>query len=114
FAGRAIAPAAAFFFRPRTLDETPDDFEMTVVYSPLLANQETTRPNFSRVRKETWSITVNGDEVRELPYCDIASGSALPWKLAIWGSLLDASLLARMQRKWDSLADMEAPWHRKS
>jgi hypothetical protein len=38
------------------------------------------------IRTETWSITVNGDEVRELPFCDIASGNGLPWKLATWGS----------------------------
>jgi hypothetical protein len=113
FAGRAIAPAAAFFFRPRNPKETPDDLEMTVVFSPLLANQETTRPHLSGMRKETWSITVNGDEVREIPYCDIAEGSGLPWKLAIWGSALDASLLGRMQRKWDCLEDLEAAWNRK-
>lgn len=114
FAGRAIAPAAAFFFRPRKPNEIPDDLEMTVVFSPLLANQETTRPNSAGTRKETWSITVNGDEVRELPYCEIADGSSLPWKLAIWGSVLDASLLARMQRAWPRLQDLEAAWRRKS
>jgi len=113
FAGRAIAPAAAFFFRPRKSEEIPDDLEMTIVFSPLLANQETTRPNLSGVRKETWSITVNGDEVRELPYCDIKNGSGLPWKLAIWGSILDASLLRKMQRKWPNLEDLEATWNRK-
>ena len=113
FAGRAIAPAAAFFFRPRKPRETPGDLEMTIVFSPLLANQETTRPNVSGVRKETWSITVNGDEVREVSYCDIEDGSGLPWKLAIWGSGLDASLLARMRRKWTRLEDCEASWKQK-
>lgn len=111
FAGRAIAPAAAFFFRPRKPNEIPDDLEMTTVFSPLLGNQETTRPHLSGARKETWSITVNGDEVRELPYCDIADGGGLPWKLAIWGSGLDASLLARLSRKWPRLEDLEARWH---
>lgn len=113
FAGRAIAPAAAFFFRPRKTNEIPDDLDMTTVFSPLLANQETTRPNISGMRKETWSITVNGDEVRELPYSDIASGGGLPWKLAMWGSILDASLLGRMQRNWPSLGDLEARWSRR-
>ena len=53
---------------------------------------------------------MNGDEVRELPYCDISGGSGLPWKLATWGSVMDASLLARVQRKWERLEDCEARW----
>ena len=114
FAGRAIAPAAAFFFRPRRPDENADDLEMTTVFSPMLANQETTRPRLSGVRNETWSITVNGDEVRELPLCEIASGSGLPWKLASWGSGLDASLLARLRRTWPVLDDFDAHWSPKN
>ena len=110
FAGRSRVPAAAILFGLRTKNEQPDDLEMTTVFSPLVANQEPTRPLSSGVRKETWSITVNGDEVRELPFCDIASGRGLPWKLATWGSVLDASLLARMGRKWPSLEECEARW----
>jgi len=111
FAGRSRVPAAALFFGPRKKNMQPDELEMTAVFSPLVANQESTRPASSGIRKETWSITVNGDEVRELPFCDIASGSGLPWKLAIWGSGLDASLLGRMRRKWPRLQDVEARWH---
>jgi hypothetical protein len=48
--------------------------------------------------------------VRDLPFCEIASGHGLPWKLATWGSVLDASLLARMGRKWPSLEGCEARW----
>ena len=110
FAGRAITPAAALFFKPRRDSEETDDLEKTTVFSPLLANQETTRPSSSGTRTETWSILANGDEVRELPYCDIASGDSLPWKLAAWGSGLDASLLGRMQRKWPLLDELDAHW----
>ena len=111
FAKRSRAPAAAFFFASRTNNALPDDLEMTMVFSPLVANQEATRLQALGARKETWSITVNGDEVRELPFCDIASGSGLPWKLASWGSGLDASLLGRLRRKWPRLEDVEARWH---
>lgn len=110
FARRSRVPATAILFGLRKKNEQPDDLEMTTVFSPLVANQEATRPPSSGVRKETWSITVNGDEVREIPFCDIASGRGLPWKLATWGSVLDASLLARMGRKWPSLKECEARW----
>jgi hypothetical protein len=110
FAGRSRVPAAAVFFGLRKKNAQPDDLEMTTVFSPLIANQESTRPLSSGVRNETWSITINGDEVREIPFCEIASGRGLPWKLATWGSALDASLLARMRRKWPSLEECEAKW----
>jgi hypothetical protein len=111
FAGRSRVPAAALFYSPRRQEVPPDDLGTTAVFSPLVANQEGTRPLSAGIRTETWSITVNGDEVRELPYCDIASGSGLPWKLASWGSGLDASLLARLGRKLPRLEDVEARWH---
>lgn len=110
FARRSRVPAAALFFGARR-NTLPDELELTTVFSPLVANQESTRPNSPGVRTETWSITVNGDEVRELPFCDIGTGSGLPWKLAIWGSGLDASLLARLRRRWPRLEDVEARWH---
>jgi len=113
FAGRSRVPAAAIFFGLRKKNMQPDDLEMTTVFSPLVANQESTRPLSSGVRRETWSITINGDEMREIPFCEIASGYALPWKLATWGSMLDASLLAQMRRKWPSLEDCEARWKQK-
>jgi len=112
FAGRSRVPAAAIFFSLRKTNAQPDDLEMTTVFSPLVANQEPTRPLSSGIRKESWSITVNGDEVREIPYCEIAAGGGLPWKLATWGSVLDASLLARMARKWPTLEKCEAIWKR--
>ena len=111
FAKRSRAPAAAFFFAGRKNHALPDELEMTTVFSPMVANQEATRLQASGARKETWSITVNGDEVRELPLCDIALGSGLPWKLASWGSGLDASLLGRLRRRWPRLEDLEARWH---
>ena len=110
FAGRSRVPAAAILFGLRKMKVQPDDLEMTTVFSPLVANQESTRPLSSGVRNETWSITVNGDEVREIPFCELASGRGLPWKLATWGSGLDASLLGRMRRLWPRLEDCEARW----
>lgn len=112
FARRSRVPAAAIFFGTREAKTQPDDLELTTVFSPLVANQEPTRPVDSRVRNEIWSLVVNADEVRELPYCDLSSGSGLPWKLATWGSILDEALLQRLGRKWQRLEDYEAYWNR--
>lgn len=111
FARRARVPAAAFCFGLREKNELPDDLERTTVFSSLIANQEATRPVKAGVRNETWSLVINGDEIRELPYCEIASGSGLPWKLATWGSALDENLLARLRGKFDRLDECEAKWH---
>lgn len=111
FAGRARVPAAAFCFGLRGKKEPPDDLEPTTVFSPLVANQEATRPVVAGVRNETWSLVINGDEIRELPYCEIAAGSGLPWKLATWGSALDDGLLARLRSQFETLETYEAKWH---
>jgi hypothetical protein len=44
FAGRSRVPAAALFYSPRKQKVPPDELEMTTVFSPLVANQESTRP----------------------------------------------------------------------
>src|SRR4029077_10868315 len=82
------------------------------VFSPLVANREPTRPVSSGVRTETWSITVNGDEVREIRHYEIALGSGLRWKLATWGSGLDAELISKLRRKFNPLEQLEASWDR--
>lgn len=60
------------------------------------------------------------DEIHKLvwnqdivPFLLVRTPVGLPWKLATWGSVLDASLLARMQRKWQRLEDCEARWDRR-
>ena len=52
FARRARVPAAAFCFGLRGKNELPDDLERTTVFSPLIANQEATRPVKAGVRNE--------------------------------------------------------------
>ncbi len=111
FAGRSRVPAAVLFFSRRKTKTPPDDLEKTTVFSPLVANQEGTRPVATGIRTETWTVTVNDDEIRNVSQCDIASGGGLPWKLALWGSFLDESLLRRMRKSWPSLREYEARWH---
>lgn len=111
FAGRARVPAAAFCFGLRGKNLLPDDLETTRVFSPLVANQEATRPVAAGTRNEIWSLVVNGDEIREIPYFEIIRGSGLTWKLATWGSALDQSLLNRLRNKFNSIEEHEAKWH---
>ncbi len=113
FAGRSRVPAAALIFRPRPKSKRLDAEEATTVFSPLIANQEPTRPIGPGEKTESWSLTINGNEIRDLSLGDLAEGSGIPWKLAMWGSSLDGHLLQRMARKWKALGALQAPWSAK-
>lgn len=105
---RFRVPSAAFFYQPRQGESAginPDEFVR--VYSPLVANQESTRPTQSRERTESWNLVVNASEIRDIPTVSVANGDGLPWKLATWGSQLDLRLLERLEQKFPSLRDCE-------
>jgi len=106
--GRFRVPAAAFFYRHR--DDAGDGLEedeFVRTYSPLVANQEPTRPVQAGIRNESWSIVINASEIRDVPTASVADGSGLPWKLATWGSPLDQRLLNKLGRRFLSLRDLE-------
>ena len=113
FAGRSRVPAAALMFRQKAKGEQLDLDEATAVFSPLIANQEPTRPPGPGEKTESWGLAINGNEIRDLSLSDLADGSGLPWKLAMWGSALDGNLLRRMKRKWKTIGDVEVPWSAK-
>ena len=95
FAGRARVPAAAIVFRPgRELEDT----ERIPVFSPLVANQEATRPRQVGRREETWAIVVDAGEIRPVEARDIRHGDGPTWKLASWGSPLDKTILWRTSK----------------
>ncbi|NTX62662.1 N-6 DNA methylase [Myxococcus sp. CA051A] len=88
FGGRAETPTAAIFFRSR-----PDEDDGRVlVFSPMAANQSAVR-SAPGERLRPWTITLNASEVRSVSRNEIRTGAALPWKLAMWGSLRDARLI---------------------
>ena len=113
FKGRQETPAAAMFFRRLGDEERVSDDEATTVFSPLVANQEPTRPLVAGNRNEVWNVVINGNEIRDLSRGELADGSGLPWKLAMWGSPLDGHLLGRLARKWKTLGDFETRWSTK-
>jgi hypothetical protein len=92
---KAETPAAALFSWGSRSPES-EDRETVVVFSPLVANQETnlTRPGS---RREPWIITVNASEIRQVDRHAIRGGEALPWKLAMWGGPRDRHLLRSMR-----------------
>ena len=105
FAGRSIEPAAAFFYGRHPEGKQTLNTDATILtYSPFVANQESNRPRGRRQRKDTWSITINGSEIREVPVSVAASGDPMVWKLAMWGSYLDSKLLASAARKSETFS----------
>jgi hypothetical protein len=113
FAGRSRVPAAALFFKLRRKKGAIPDDEIISSYAPFVANQESTRPNGENTRQQTWSLVLNASEMREVPTTTAADGDALPWKLAAWGSDLDARLLQRLVKSCRSLGQIEDDGHLK-
>jgi len=104
FAGRAEVPAAAFFYRLRRSEEASEDAERILTFAPLVMNQESNRPDAFNRKKDTWSVVVNGSEIREVDARDAVQGEGLTWKLAMWGSHRDRRLLQAVRSHFDSLA----------
>lgn len=112
FAGRAERPAAAVFYRPlpgSSGDASESDAQgagapsadrRILTYAPFVINQEANRPSRPGRKKETWSIVVNSSEMREVPVREAATGSMLPWKIAMWGSHRDLRLLETVRREF--------------
>jgi len=90
FAGRSRAPAAALILRAASGERGK-----TPVFSPMVANQEPTRPRTQRTRVDTWSLVIDENELRFVSPHDLATGDSLIWKFAAWGSELDRSILRR-------------------
>lgn len=108
FAGRSRVPAASILFSPS--DQKRDRLtlgEWIEVYSPFVANHPTSIPNRPGERKELWSLVLNASELRSIRAAEIASGDALPWKIAMWGSPVDARLLQRVRRRFATIGQLE-------
>jgi hypothetical protein len=101
FRGRAIAPAAAFFYKARTDGDDTSD-EAISVYSPLVANQEATQATIQRKRNECWSLVINASEKRSISLSRVSNGDGLWWKAALWGSHLDLRLIEKLKRQFAS------------
>ena len=102
FAGRATLPAAAIFFTATI----PASDHVIETFSPLVANQLTNASSKTR-RQGVWSIFVNSSEVTFVEHRDVANGSTLPWKIAIWGTATDLRVLRSTAKHYATLKDIE-------
>lgn len=96
----AEKPAAALFFGQKKVSR--GHLGDVITYSPLLINQETTRPDVERARTkrhETWTITLSASETRRIPGRALAAGESLPLKMAMWGSPRDEMLLQSVTKR---------------
>lgn len=104
FRGRAISPAAAFFYSPGEPTRKPDSDEYVSAYSPMLANQEPIWALDRQYKAIPQGLLLNASEIRAVRMGNIASGQGLAWKIAAWGSHLDQLLLERLARRFPLLS----------
>jgi hypothetical protein len=94
---RPRRPAAALFY-----SKGPPEKDGIRVFSPLVVEQPASRPSESGERKDAWNIVVHANQIRTLDPGGVAGGSALPWKVAMWGSSHDLRLLESVAKRHES------------
>jgi hypothetical protein len=106
FSGRSEHPALALFFslgvKPEVVD---DDHARILTFAPFIMNQRANRITRKGVKRDTWSIVVNGSELTEIKVSEAATGNMQPWKLAMWGTFRDDKLLRRVTKRFPSMVD---------
>jgi hypothetical protein len=103
----ATSPAAAFFYSIWQKDNNCSAHHI-VTFAPFAVHQLSRYEGDNRQGKKLWTIIVNADEIREISHIDASSGSNLPWKLAMWGSVRDKRLLNSLQKRYPSFSEFKA------
>jgi len=99
----AKSPAAAFFYS--CLQKNRRSLSRIITYAPFAVNQLARYEADRQKRKMLWTVIVNADEIREINPVEAATGSSLPWKLAMWGSPRDRFLLNSLAKRFPSLSE---------
>ncbi len=98
----ATNPATAFFYKAaKKNSEKPRSI---LTYAPFAMNQISQYDLSKRSKKKLWTVLVNTDEMREIPYREVLSGSSFPWKMAMWGTRRDQYLLVSLQKAFVSMS----------
>ena len=100
FAGRAERPALTLFFSPLDGQECEGRI---LTFAPFIMNQRANRSAREGIKKDTWSIVVNGSELTEIKVSEAATGNMQPWKLAMWGTFRDDKLLRKVAKRFPAL-----------
>lgn len=89
-------PAVAFFYG--NSKNASDKSDSILTYAPLAVNQTSRFEKANHGPKKLWTVFVQADEMREIPYKDAVSGEAFPWKMAMWGTTRDKYLLVSLKK----------------
>ena len=100
FAGRAERPALTLFFSPLDGQECEGRI---LTFAPFIMNQRANRSAREGIKRDTWSIVVNGSELTEIKVSEAATGNMQPWKLAMWGTFRDDKLLRKVAKRFPAL-----------
>ena len=106
--GRKSRPPPSSTRSARTGRTPIDEAERILTFAPLVINQEPNRPSHFNRKVDTWTITINGSELREVGIAEAIRGDALTWKLAMWGSYRDRRLLESVGRRFRTTLSEEA------
>lgn len=98
----ATNPASAFFYKTAKKDSGKPRSILT--YAPFAMNQIPSYDLSKRGEKKLWTVLVNADEMHEIPYREVLSGSSFPWKMAMWGTMRDQHLLGSLQKAFVNLS----------
>ncbi|HUT28345.1 MAG TPA: N-6 DNA methylase [Sedimentisphaerales bacterium] len=97
---KAINPAAAFFYSGKK-DWNKSEHYITT-YAPF-AVEQLSQLNQKGRSKKIWSVFVNYSTIKEIPIRDVENGSAVSWKIAMWGTHRDKCLLDIISRRYDDI-----------
>jgi hypothetical protein len=92
----AERPAACLFYQPDKA-QTNGESEPIVTFAPFVVEQIANLPSEAGERLETWNILVRAPDWREIDRGEAAKGNRLTWKLAMWGSHRESTLLKRLE-----------------
>lgn len=97
---KAINPAAAFFYSGKKDWDKSEHYITT--YAPFAVEQPSQLNQKGRSKK-IWSVLVNDSTIKEIPIRDVENGSAVSWKIAMWGTHRDKCLLDIISRRYDDI-----------
>lgn len=92
---RPTRPAAAVFYSP-----VPNDDYLVPVYSPLVADHDSSRSYRTSKQKDTWNVAIDQSRIAYVDPSAVVDGAALPWKAAMWGSHHDVRLIRRLETQF--------------
>jgi hypothetical protein len=97
---KAINPAAAFFYSGKRDWDKSNHYIITYT---SFAIEQSSQLNQKSKTKKMWTIFVNHSTIKEIPLRQISNGSAVSWKIAMWGTHRDNKLLGKISMHNPSL-----------